>query len=331
MEEEKHEVKLYQANALTESRYVFSKAEKNCLYVIMRQVRHDYIENPEHGDYKNMRVRIPKEALKDVAAGRHAQYAHDTLVKMRERSVEIHEDDGSYCVTGFINWAKWDAKRGDYEVEVSSMIMPHLVNLVRAYTCLDVTVAMALRSVYSQRLYEMCQQYKNNLHGGAAYFHKTQQQLRTMFCLEDKYPKAPDFNKFVVNKAEKEIKDLYDKGECPLWVEVFIKGRGKNMEYDFFIYTKEQEKKVSDALKDEREMKLAIIDFLHQIYPKDPKFVDRIDFALKLPQESGQRGDFIKSLYSKLMRLVKDYGKDKRANGLPAIVRYVLASDFDLT
>lgn len=49
---------------------------------------------------------------------------------------------------------------------------------------------------------------------GLAGFHKTQQQLRTMFCLENKYQTNKDFNKNVIQRAQAELKASYDKSNA---------------------------------------------------------------------------------------------------------------------
>ena len=43
MTEEKKDVLLRQGNPLTESRYKFSNYEKNAFYVVVKQVRRDYV------------------------------------------------------------------------------------------------------------------------------------------------------------------------------------------------------------------------------------------------------------------------------------------------
>ena len=67
MTEEKKDVLLRQGNPLTESRYKFSNYEKNAFYVVVKQVRRDYVERePPRTEFENMRVKIPKSALSEI-------------------------------------------------------------------------------------------------------------------------------------------------------------------------------------------------------------------------------------------------------------------------
>ena len=147
---------LSQANALTESRYDFSKMEKNCIYKIIEKVRHDYIEKPNTETvegFQNLHVTFPASILGDIADKDHRKDAHDALVGLRKKDVEIIRPDGGWFNTGFINWCEYEPASATYTVEVSFKIMPYLVELAERYTSYSITVAMALRSVYSQRFY----------------------------------------------------------------------------------------------------------------------------------------------------------------------------------
>ena len=220
---------------------------------------------------------MPSNVLEDIADKKHKKDAHDALIKLRKRDFEIWKEDGSWFNCGFVNWCEYDAQNKVYKVEVSSRIMPYLVELARHYTTYSLTVAITLKSVYSQRFYEMCCQYRNRIENdGLAGFHKTQQQLRTMFCLEDKYPLNADFNRNVINRAQAELKASYDKKQCDLYFDVNIKGRGSEMCYDFKIHTREQSERQKQVFEDCRKKWIYIQQELLSIYKRDPKFVQRV-------------------------------------------------------
>ena len=280
----KKEVTNYQGNALTEGRYDFNRIEKNCLYKIIEKVQHDYIENQsneDRGEFKNLHITLPPAVLEDITDKWSKKEAHDALIKLRKRDVEIRQKDGSWFNCGFINWCEWDAKENVYKVEVSYRIMPYLVELAKQYTSYSLTVAMTLRSAYSQRLYELCCQYRNNFEkDGFAGFHKTQQQLREMFCLEEKYTRSNDFNSNIIYRPQAELKKLYDKGQCDLYFEVQIKGRCKKMAYDFKIYTRQQSERQKKTFDDLRKKWAYIHGRMSNTYKRDPKFVERVMKAL---------------------------------------------------
>lgn len=323
MSEKKKDIALCHDNALTESRYNFNRIEKNCLYKIIEQVRNEYVEGStkENGDFQNMHITMPSNVLEDIADKKHKKDAHDALIKLRKRDFEIWKEDGSWFNCGFVNWCEYDAQNKVYKVEVSSRIMPYLVELARHYTTYSLTVAITLKSVYSQRFYEMCCQYRNRIENdGLAGFHKTQQQLRTMFCLEDKYPLNADFNRNVINRAQAELKASYDKKQCDLYFDVNIKGRGSEMCYDFKIHTREQSERQKQVFEDCRKKWIYIQQELLAVYKRDTKFVQRTMKAL----------DFNPNLVDPVFAKIKKARESLSGADLAKLLRFILKEDFDL-
>ena len=311
-----------QANEITESRYDFNRLEKNALYCIIRQVRKDYIETPtEQREYSNMRIDIPEYMLAEIADKAHRKDAKDALISLRHRDITITYPDGGWLNVGFVNYARFDPKRKVFEVEVSSQIIPYLVNLASRYTVLSLTIAISLKSKWSQRLYELCCQYRNHLEKGIPTFHKTIGQLRTMFSLEDKYPKLPDFKSRIIDTAQKELKESYENNQCDLWFEYTQVGRGEQANFNFVIHTREATQSQEKEFKEKRQMAYEIYKTLLSIFPKDTKYCDKcwkhLDFF----------PDKIEPLYGKLQRIMKDYTGVDRAK----VARFMLEEDFDMT
>ena len=321
---EKKDVMMMQDNVLTESRYDFTRIEKNCLYKIIEKVRLDYIEQPNTQtieEYHDMTVYLYPNVLEDITDKAHRKQAHDALVSLRKRDVEIHWKNGSWLNCGFVNWCEYDADNKIYKVEVSKRIMPYLVDLARCYTTYSLTVAITLKSTYSQRFYELCCQYYNWVEAdGIPGFHKTQKQLREMFCLEDKYTDNYDFNRRVVKAAQKEIKKLYDAGQCYLYFDVNIKGKGADMHYDFKVHTKEQSEAQKKAFADIRQRWLYIQRELMGIFPKDLKFVERI------MKELDFNPNLVDKVFSKVEKVKVDYSGSDRAK----LLRFIFKEDFNI-
>ena len=123
---------LVQGNALTQSRYDFNVIEKRCLYQIIGEVRRLYIDSNSSVDgFKNMRLLLTPKTLGELGARRKEVF--DSLSKLRKRDVDIKKGD-IWVNTGFISVAKYDASEDVYEVEVSSEIMPYLVEFAENYT-----------------------------------------------------------------------------------------------------------------------------------------------------------------------------------------------------
>lgn len=311
-----------QANEITESRYDFNRLEKNALYCIIRQVRKEYVEEPsEQKTYSNMRMDIPENILAEIADEAHRKDAKEALVSLRHRDITINYPDGGWLNVGFVNYAKFNPKRKVFEVEVSSEIMPYLVNLASRYTVYSLTVAITLKSKWSQRFYELCCQYKNHLESGIPSFHKSIDQLRKMFALEDKYPKLPDLKSRVLDKAQKELKESYEAGISDLWFEYAQTGRGEDAAFKFIIHTKEATEAQKKEFKELRDMAYAIYKTLLSIFPKDPDYCQKCWHHLDFFPEK------IEPLYGKLARINKNYKGADRAK----VTRFMLDEDFDMS
>ena len=318
MEEKKNEL-ISQSNALTSSRYDFSPTEKNVLYHIIQKVRHDYIEGTMQRDlWDNMYVQINATDLSRIADEDHTQRARKALRDLRHKDIEIEDEEGNWLNTGFINYAKYNARTKTYEVEVSKEIMPHLVELARNFTTYSLTVAITLKSRYSQRFYEWAHQY---LGRNTKTFFFDIADLRHMLKLGDGYKLKADVKRRVIDVAMKELKAVYDEGRSDLWMEYYDEGRGDATRFFFKIHTKDEEvMQQQEAIKDLQKMSLYIFQASNRIFRKDPKFRERIQKAVDFDPS------MIRPVYDKLVKLEKD----TKVAELPALWRYILREDFDI-
>lgn len=314
---EKRNEMISQSNALTNARYDFSRIEKNVIYRIIQRVRHDYIEGAvQDGLFENMYVTIAEKDLVDVTeTTRHKKFAKAALRSLRAKTLDIEDKEGNWLHTGFINQAKFYAKTRCYEVEVSKDLMPHLVELAKCFTSYSLTVAISLKSKYSQRFYEWACEYKG-IEGKTFSFGID--ELRKMLQLEDMYEQKQDFRKRVIDRAVNELKAAYDEGSCDLWLEYREEGRGNDTRYYFKICGagSRNEKEKSELLTKARDISKEAAT----IFPKDKKFVQRI--VQRLEFDPG----IIDGVLSKLSKLKAEY----KGADLAKLFRWVLSEDFGI-
>lgn len=316
--EKKNEI-ISQSNALTCSRYNFSPTEKNVIYHIIKKVRKDYIEGTmQHDLWNNMYVTIDSADLSRIADADHTERARKALRDLRHKDIEIEDEEGNWLNTGFINYAKYNAKTKVYEVEVSKEIMPHLVELAKNFTSYSLTVAISLKSRYSQRFYEWAHQY---LGRSTKTFFLDFEDLRSMLKLGEGYTLKSNIQSKVIDIAIKELKELYDNGGCELWLDSYNEGRGKSTRWFFKIHTREEEAaQQQEAIADLRKMSLYIYQANNRLFRKDPKFRERIQKAIEFDPSK------IRPLFDKLTKLEKDV----KVAELSALWRYVLREDFQI-
>ena len=316
--EKKNEL-IAQSNALTSSRYDFSPTEKKVLYRIIQKVRRDYVEGTMQRDlWNNMYVYINSSDFSQIADKDHTERARQALRDLRHKDIEIKDDEGNWLNVGFINYAKYSAKTKMYEVEVSKEIMPHLVELAKNFTEYSLTVAISLKSKYSQRFYEWAHQY---LGRHTKTFFLNFNDLKTMMKLGDGYKLKSDIQRGVIDVALNELKTEYDAKQCDLWIESYSEGRGTATQWYFKIHTRvEEAAQQQEAIADLRKMSLYIYQANNRIFRKDPKFRERIQKALDFDPSK------IRPIFDKLTKLEKD----AKVAELPALWRYVLREDFQI-
>jgi plasmid replication initiation protein len=318
MEQEKYYPMLAQSNALTSSRYDFSKIEKNVIYHIIKKVRHDYVEGTmQRNLWDNMIVTIPDTELGQISETKDYQRVRQALRALRHKDVEMEDAEGNWMHCGFINYAKYFAKQKVYEVEVSKELMPHLVELASCFTEYSLTVAITLKSKYSQRFYELACQYR-----AKRSFWLGQAKLREMLKLEDVYTQNQDFRRKVIDVAVKELKEAFDNEQCDLFLEYTQEGRGKDIRYIFKIRDKKPEEKTNEEIDVDATARLLAKLYLRmqEIYPRDKRFCKRTFRQIGLTPEK------IAPCWEKLVRIEQEYkGKD-----LAKIFRFVLREDFGI-
>ncbi len=312
---------IYQGNVLTESRYDFNRTEKNAIYCIIKEVRKTYIEEDSTGyaAYQNLLVTMPGNVLDVISDAKDRQRTQKSLINLRHRDITIEDKKGNWLNTGFINWAKYKADADIYEVEVSSEIMPYLVQLASKYTAYNLTVAISLKSKWSQRFYELCCQYKN-YKGGE--FHKKIGQLRTMFMLEEQYPLLTDFKKNVINVAQKELKALYDGKHCDVCFDYEQTGKGGEAMFHFFITSREREQQQ----KQERQYTSEMVTHISVALNSHFKGRNTKAYLNRVMQALVGNKDLVTDVYEKICRIEMEYPKSEQA----AVLRYALREDFNI-
>jgi len=307
-------VTIAQSNALTNARYSFTLYQKRFLYYIIKEVRRLYVEsnNGNRTLFGNMYLTITPEQLKEC--GKTSQVFREAA-ELREKTIYINRGVEEVAV-GWINYVKRNKKSGIYEVEVSKEIMPEIVELAEKFHTYELTVALSLKSVYSQRIYEICSQYKNYQNG---YFFFEIETLHKMFKLPKSYLDFNLLKERVLNVAQRELKELYDKDECDLYFNYRVKDKkGKKViSIEFSVITRERESEKQYSLDDAI---FFVRTYIAPIFKRDKRFIDRIVQFIRL------NPSFSAMLVGKITEKINKYPiKDQ-----PAIIRYVLSEDFGI-
>lgn len=263
-----------------------------------------------------MYLQIPSDNLRGLAD--EVKDIYTALKKLSDKSIEIENED-EWIYTRWILQAKHDKKNDTYNVDVSREIMPYLVELAQSFTTYDLMVALTLKSIYSQRMYELCSQYKNRQNKT---FFLELDKLRFILKVEDKksYQNVAILKQNVLDVAQRELQSLYEKGQCDLYFTYRVKdtqGR-KILSYYFDIHTKESLSEI-DYMTTEAQIR-RIIEIIKAFVKNDNKYYKRVQTALQLTP------NVVSEVLDKLNKKVLDYKKED----LAPIIRYVLKEDFSI-
>ena len=309
-----------QANEITNSMSPLDLVQKRCFYLIVQQVRKKYIETDQPTKkYENMIINMTSDTLAKARDEKHVTQAFESLAKLRDQYFKIVTKDFK-LVVGIINYAKYIEETKMYEVEVSKEILPYLVDLSRRYfTSYNLTVAITLRHVSTQRFYELCNQYKHK--AGMKFFIEAD-QLRNMLMLDGKYQKDSQMRKKVFDVAQKELKELYDKGQCDLCFDYkpdeATKVGKKYTRYWIYIHTKETDQYQEQTFKQTQQQALYIYKVCLSVFKRDKKYCNRAYQWLEL------HPDKIQEMFDKVTRWQKDY----KGADLAKIIRFAFKEDF---
>lgn len=312
-----------QANEITKSMSPLDLVQKRCFYLIVQQVRKDYVETDrETNKYEDMTIRMTSEQLAKTRDEKHVKEAFKSLEKLRNAYFKI-EDDKMMLVVGIINYAKYDKDKKIYEIQVSKELMPYLVDLSRRFfTSYNLTVAISLRHVCSQRFYELCNMYKNK--AGQKFFLDVS-EMRKMLMVEDKYESDYKMRKYVFDVAQKELKDLYDAGQCDLWFEYNgdegTKVGKKFTRYWITIHTQQSDKNKEEVFKTMQQQSIYIYKLLMGVIKRDKKYCKRVYDYLEL------NPDKIQEIFDKITRWEKDY----KGADLAKVIRFALREDYAIS
>lgn len=314
MEKSEKSFMLVQSNAITEGRYQFDLVEKRIIYFIINEVRKKYVEtnNGQRDIFNDLIITLPIEQLRKCDP--NIKRVYESAKKLRRKDIEINNSD-IWLNIGFINYSKHDKKTNEMELGVSKEILPYLVELTERFTTYSLTVSITLKSTYTQRFYELCNQWKNK-----GYFYYKLDNLRRILKCEDKFKTFGEFRRGVLEVAKKELDELYEQGVCDL-------------KFDYDIMEKDGKKvvtlefKISDKERDKNQTIYSLDDYCHFIrntllanFPKDKEYIDRVLSACSKDYDTAER------ISEKITKKKGEYS----AKELPLIIRYVLKEDFQI-
>jgi len=193
--------KVTKSNSLVEARYRLTLNEIRLILAYISLI------TPKQDDFPTVRLKVRE--IKDLLdLGGESLYAVllRTLEKLRSRVVKIPKpENNGFIVTGWIDRAEYNGKKGELEITLSRDLKPYLLQLREKFTSYHLRNVLKLRSVYAVRMYELLKQYESV--GKRIIDLK---ELKEMLGIENEYKLYGHFKSKVLMKAQKELKEKTD-------------------------------------------------------------------------------------------------------------------------
>lgn len=239
-----------QSYIFTTAKYDFNAYEKRIMYRLVElaqdEIKGIMIRDNMHKIEPTLFGREITMPVADILRNEKDQnytIAKKAFRSLAKKGVE-YEDDKFWQYTAIIANPKIDKIKGSVVFTVLDDIWRCLLDFTKGYRKYELVTAMQFKSVYSMRMYELMSGQKRPLEF-------TFEDLKQRFKLKDKYSKANDFKRWVLDIAKKEL----DESSPYSFNYIEIKEGRKVVAFKFFP-TFHPDKQDPDLYEREKRSKL---------------------------------------------------------------------------
>lgn len=233
--------KITQSYLLTKAKYDFSLTEKRIFYRIIELLQFLY-EGRSMTELMGSNFSIntdlfgrqtfiipTSKVLNEQDNYTAVRKAFDSLMK---KHISI-EDDSRLEMFNLFQKAKYHKKTGLMEFVPTSEILLTFEHVAKSWKSYELAAAFSFKSIYSMRFFELFNGQKKPIN-------YTIEEMKHWFNIENKYPLNYDFFRYVIEVAQKELKEkapvyfTYEKHKSPgsrsfTYVRFFVHPNPKNI------------------------------------------------------------------------------------------------------
>jgi len=144
-----------QPNIITRSTDDMTLIEKRILYLVINQLDTGFNVQPDL--FQNKEFTIAFSALKETNYGRIKK----SIEKLQTRKIVLIDDDEKEEYESLIPFPHVKIKSGVVKLTMLANVVPYFLELKRGFTQYELAAALALTSIYSQKLYELLSRWKD--------------------------------------------------------------------------------------------------------------------------------------------------------------------------
>ena len=247
---DKEKLVVRESNQLIESRHPLTLTEMKLFLLMLSEIKF------EDKEFQTYRVYI-KSFLDNIDSKRTSLWTQSKVItkKFLQRVIELKTDTG-FIQTHFISHIEYFDGEGYIEYSFHKSLKPHLLQLKKSFTSMDILNVLSCHSIFSIRIYQLLKSFEGL---GKRKIRIT--DLKTLLMIEKKYTQWNDFKRFVLEKSRRELKKYSD---IYFTYETHKKGR----RYDsitFHIHKKSQKRfnfdkeespylDITEVLKQQKEL-----------------------------------------------------------------------------
>lgn len=258
-----------QDNRVTQAKSTLTLTEKNCLvevfsnlqekYPVQKQPDGSFLHAYDINNIKNEKVTISRERMLEVLGEdqkgkvNNLYYLRLALRGLVHKPFYIEPtvvgDDWAnidWVEVNWLNYAKYDSLKQEFEVEVSDQVITYIINKTGNFTQLNRLFMYELGNRYSQRFYEFCCQVKK-----VGWFTMTEDEIREKLylykydakekSLAPMYTNPSQFRTKVLEKAREGLLENFKERKIDCYFEYkpikYAHGKSHPIEWFFAVGT----------------------------------------------------------------------------------------------
>lgn len=240
--------KNYHSNSIIDSRQEYSVLEKKMMYLAINQLDISP-QNVQRDLFNDICFKLPVSAFGEDYSFKSLKVA---INKITNRSITGGDNNKQYAFS--INPFPFaELKNGVVELVMYSKAVPLFIDLkTRGYTSYELDIALSLRSVYSQRLYELLGRFKDT----GKWYLEIEKFKFLLGIDKDKYFTGASANGNLRSRVIEPARiELAEKTDIEFTYE-FVKEGRKFVAIDFKIFTKKLIKNIEIAASKEEAIQI---------------------------------------------------------------------------
>lgn len=228
-----------QPNIITKSTDDMSLIEKRIMYLVINQLDTGF--NIRSDLFKNMEFQIAFSQLQETNYNR----IKNAVKKLQFRALTLIDDDEKEEFLRIIPFPSISIKGGIITLKMMADVVPYFLEIRKGFTKYELAAALALTSVYAQKLYELLSRWKDKKE-----WFVSLDELQTLLSATNY-----TYKDFRIRCLETGLNELNEKTDLIASYEVEKTGKSVS-DIRFFIKTKATEAKevVEDELTQIRTM-----------------------------------------------------------------------------